>query len=111
MKRQIIITDLTRFGDGKPNVCTAGIDYSTGECIRPMPYLPFAECKRLGILPGGILGGDFNFKASRSGPHQEDSTYSGLKFHGACSAETFWEVLENSHWHPIAQKTRESFPF
>jgi len=34
MKRQIIITDLTRF-TGDQTICTAGIDYNTMECIPP----------------------------------------------------------------------------
>jgi hypothetical protein len=96
MKRQIIITDLTRFGDENPTVCTAGIDSNTGECIRPMPYLPISECKRLGILPGGILSGEFAYKANRVGPHQEDATAVGLKFHGASSSEAFHEILQDS---------------
>jgi len=36
MKRQIIITDLTRF-TGDQTICTAGIDYNTMECIPPLP--------------------------------------------------------------------------
>lgn len=96
MKRQIVITDLTRFGDANPNVCIAGIDTITGECIRPMPYLTLATCKRLGVLPGGILSGDFTYKSVRVGPHQEDSTTTDLKFHGASSSETFHEVLKDS---------------
>ena len=96
MKRQIIITDLTRFGDGNPHVCIAGIDYNSGECIRPIPYLTAEVCRRLSILPGGILSGDFTYRSDRAGPHQEDSKGSDLKFHGACSSETFKEVLVGS---------------
>ena len=103
MKRQIIITDLTRFGGGNPNVCTAGIDYNTGECIRPLPYLASAVCEKLCVLPGGILSGNFEYKAGRIGPHQEDSTYSDLKFHGACSSETFKEVLEGSRFASLTE--------
>jgi hypothetical protein len=93
MQRQIIITDLTRF-KGEQTVCTAGIDYNTMECIRPLPYLSKSDCERLSILPGGILSGDFEFKNKRGGPHMEDSSYTGkLKFHGAASTEAFREVL------------------
>jgi hypothetical protein len=57
MKRTIIVTDLTRFT--RPDiVCTAGIDITTGECVRPMPYIKTDECKRLKILPGAMLSGD-----------------------------------------------------
>jgi hypothetical protein len=110
MKRQIIITDLTRFGDGNPNVCTAGIDSITGECIRPMPYLTLATCKRLGILPGGILSGEFTFKTVSTGPHQEDSTAVGMKFHGACSSDAFREVLDDSSFESLADGFEISLP-
>src|SRR4051794_8484753 len=96
MKRQIIVTDLTRFKEGNPDVCIAGIDYNTGECIRPLPYLTTDVCEKLQILPGGILSGDFEYKKDRTGHHREDATYSDLKFHGACSSATFKEVLERS---------------
>lgn len=96
MKRSIIITDLTRFGEGKPIVCTAGIDPKSGECIRPLPYLPFSEFTRLGIFPGGILSGDFAPDASMKAPHTEDTHHKDLKFVGPCSAEDFRSVLENS---------------
>lgn len=110
MKRQIIITDLTRFKEGNPNVCTAGIDYNTGECIRPLPYLTAAVCEKLQILPGGILSGNFEYKKDRSGHHQEDATYSDLKFHGACSSETFREVLERSCFESLEKGFEISLP-
>ena len=59
MQRNIIVTDLTRFTN-KNIVCTAGIDPNDGQCIRPMPYLPSSECRRLKILPGApepVAGG------------------------------------------------------
>ena len=96
MKQSIIITDLTRFGEGKPIVCTAGIDAQTGECIRPLPYLPFSEFTRLGIFPGGILSGDFTPEPSRKAPHTEDARHKELQFLGPCSAEDFKSVLKDS---------------
>ncbi len=96
MKRSLIITDLTRFSAGNPKVCTAGIDRETGECIRPMPYLPFTECTRLGILPGGILTGEFTHFSPRTAPHTEDCRHQNLRFGGACSSAEFREVLERS---------------
>jgi hypothetical protein len=97
MQRSIIVTDLTRFSKKNNDiVCTAGIDPNTGECIRPMPYLQSAECKRLKILPGAILTGDFKPAPIRSGPHQEDSIYRALKFNGSCTSEQFKKVLADS---------------
>lgn len=96
MKRSIIITDLTRFGEGKPIVCTAGLDRQSGECIRPLPYLPFSDFTRLGIFPGGVLTGDFEPDASREAPHTEDSHHNDLKFLGPCSSDEFQSVLKGS---------------
>src|SRR5438552_9579734 len=96
MKRSIIITDLTRFSPGNPKVCTAGIDPATRECIRPMPYLPFTECSRLGMFPGGILSGEFTFIEPRTPPHTEDCRHQNLAFGGACSGAEFRRVLAGS---------------
>lgn len=96
MKRSIIITDLTRFAPGNPKVCIAGIDRETGACIRPMPYLPFTECQRLQIFPGGILAGEFNPVTSRTAPHTEDCHHKDLQFGGPCSGKEFRDVLLNS---------------
>lgn len=96
MKREIIITDLTRFAPGKPIVCTAGIDDSTGECIRPLPYLEFSNFTRMGIFPGGILSGDFTPHPKRHSPHIEDCNYEDLKFRGPCSSTDFHSVLSRT---------------
>ena len=56
---EIIITDLTRFSNPEI-VCIAGINMATSECIRPLPYISVADCKRLNILPGSKLEGVFN---------------------------------------------------
>ena len=96
MKRSIIITDLTRFREGNPNVCTAGIDPSTGECIRPQPHLPFSEFTRLGIFPGGVLSGNFEPDPARKAPHTEDFRHTDLEFHGPCSSGQFESVLKQS---------------
>jgi len=110
MKKSIIITDLTRFKTGNPNVCTAGIDGETGECIRPMPYLPFTECTRLGILPGGILTGEFSPAPSRTAPHTEDCKYQKLTFDGPCSGEEFRRVLEASCFAGVNEGFEFSLP-
>jgi hypothetical protein len=95
MKRTIIVTDLTRFSN-QDIVCTAGIDTTTGECIRPMPYLKSGICKKLNILPGAILAGNFTPIRNLKGPHQEDNTYEELEFTGPCTAELFKKVLVDS---------------
>jgi hypothetical protein len=91
----IIITDLTRF-ENKQIVCTAGINPETNECIRPMPYLPTSECKRLNILPGAVLRGNFG-PAYGEEPHSEDRKYVGqLTFRGPCSAKRFRSILKET---------------
>ncbi len=110
MQRSIIITDLTRFKPGKPEVCTAGIDQATGECIRPMPYLRFTECTRLGILPGGILTGDFNSAMGRRAPHTEDCNYQNLTFDGPCTGEEFRNVLVASCFPSVEAGFEVSLP-
>jgi hypothetical protein len=109
-KRALIITDLTRFKPGKPDICMAGIDRETGECIRPMPHLPFMECTRLGILPGGILVGEFAFVTNRTAPHTEDCNYSNLKFAGPCSGEEFRMVLEKNCFSSLEDGFQISLP-
>lgn len=92
---KIIVTDLTRFKK-QEIVCTAGIDIHTGKCIRPMPYLKASDCKRLNILPGAVLSGEFTPPQQLHGPHQEDMDYEGLKFEGPCTSDEFKGALESS---------------
>lgn len=90
---EIIITDLTRFSR-QDIVCTAGINPVTNECIRPLPYLQTNDCRRLNILPGAILEGNFTAKPYTS-PHTEDRNYQGqLSFKGQCSADAFMSILK-----------------
>jgi hypothetical protein len=102
MKRQIIVTDLTRFSN-KTIVCTAGIDSHTGECIRPMPYLKSTKCAELNILPGAILSGEFTPSSDRDGPHQEDCIYSKLSLEGACSSAEFKRALKRGLFDSIEE--------
>lgn len=100
----IIITDLTRFAN-QNIVCIAGINPTTNECIRPMPYLSTSECHRLNILPGAILSGKFT-QIPCTDPHTEDRNYQGrLRFKGPCSAEAFSTVLKASE----SPNTEEGF--
>lgn len=93
---KIIITDLTRFANDEI-VCMAGIEESTLECIRPMPYIKKDKCRDLNILPGAIIDGDFVNRQCTS-PHIEDRSYSKLKFYGPCSSDEFRNVLDKSSY-------------
>jgi hypothetical protein len=108
MKRTIIITDLTRFRD-ETIVCIAGIDRRTGECIRPMPYPKIAWCKKLNILPGAILTGDFTASTDRCGPHQEDCRYANLTFLGPCSSSDFRNLLVSSLFATVEEGFEKTF--
>ena len=91
--QNIIITDLTRFSN-KQIVCTAGVDLTTGQCVRPMPYLTTSECKRFNIFPGAIIKGEFTPVQQLTGPHQEDVLYKNLTCLGACSSSDFKLALQ-----------------
>jgi hypothetical protein len=68
-----------------------------------MPHLPFTECTRLGMLPGGILTGDFAFSKNRAAPHIEDCDYKNLKFNGPGSGKEFKQVLKGSSFASIEE--------
>jgi Dual OB-containing domain len=96
---KLIITDLTRFAEGKDKVCIAGIDIeSQAKCLRPIPYLPKSKIIDLSIVPGEILEGIFDDKKVNL-PHVEDVRYSKLKRAGPCKSKDFENVLQNST-HP-----------
>jgi len=86
--QKIIITDFTRFSNPEI-VCTAGIDLTTGQCIRPMPYFNAAFCKSLNIAPGAIISGEFTPVENLGGPHQEDMYYKNLSCLGPCTSSEF----------------------
>lgn len=88
-----IVTDLTRFAPGNPNVCTALVEMGSGVCVRPMPYFKFEAMKRLGVVPGAMFSGKFTAKAGLSYPHFEDCDYADLKYHGPASKAQFRDVL------------------
>ena len=100
--RKIIVTDLTRFSR-EDIVCIAGIDIESGECVRPLPYLPISECKRLNILPGAILSGKFRPAQNIELPHSEDMHYEDLKFLGSCQDTEFKRILSISCSQSIEQ--------
>jgi len=107
--RKIIITDLTRFSK-EDILCIAGIDIENGECIRPLPYLKIADCKRLNILPGAVLSGRFKINPSMEIPHSEDMIHENLQFHGPCSDDDFRSVLSNSCTQSIEEGFDVSLP-
>jgi len=90
--QKIIITDFTRFANPQI-VCTAGIDLTNGQCIRPMPYLNAAFCKSLHIVPGAIISGEFTPVQNLTGPHQEDMFYKNLSYLGLCTSSEFKNAL------------------
>ncbi len=92
VKSKIIVTDLTRFRK-LDKVCTAGIIPSTGQCVRPMPYLETAVCEKLSILPGAILEGDFSPVPDAQRPHVEDMFHKNLMFLGPAGSADFRNVL------------------
>ena len=92
---EIIITDLTRFSNPEI-VCIAGINKDTGECIRPLPYIQLSECKRLNVLPGNIINGDFTRSENIQNPHVEDYNYSTLSKIRACESNEFQTILESN---------------
>ncbi|MGV1097814.1 dual OB domain-containing protein [Thiovibrio sp. JS02] len=90
---EIIITDLTRF-KRSDIVCIAGINPETNECVRPLPYIATNDCRRLNILPGAKLEGNFVNRPC-SAPHTEDKSYEGqLTFNGPCTTEEFKAILK-----------------
>jgi len=109
MPMEIIITDLTRFSNPEI-VCIAGINMATSECIRPLPYISVADCKRLNILPGSKLEGVFNNNNNRGIPHIEDRSYTNLKYNGACTADEFHQVLNNTIARSISNEFGYLFP-
>lgn len=96
----IIVTDLTRFSKDDI-VCIAGIDVKSTKCIRPLPYIKKATCKKLKILPGAILEGKFTKPKSIDKPHTEDMHYEGLSFKGPCTSEEFESVLKATTYPSI----------
>ena len=86
--QKIIITDFIRFANPKI-VGTAGIDLTTGQCIRPMPFLNASFCKSLNIVPGAILTGEFTPVQNPAAPHQEDMSYKNLACMGPCTSSDF----------------------
>ncbi|MEZ6138918.1 MAG: hypothetical protein R3C53_28870 [Pirellulaceae bacterium] len=108
-KTRIIITDLTRFKEGNPHVCTAGVT-SDGTLIRPYPpYLEAKECERLDLHPGAILEGNFT-PANAGPPHVEDCKWDTLTYIDRCSSEEFREALESGLYSSISEGFEYDLP-
>lgn len=88
-----IVTDLTRFGAGNPNVCTALINMDTRKCVRPMPYFTYELMKKYNVLPGALFEGKFIPARVLENPHYEDCNYSDLKLVGSATGKDFKDVL------------------
>lgn len=106
---EIIITDLTRFSNPEI-VCIAGINQDTGECVRPLPYIKLAECKKHNILPGNVIDGDFKKVQNLDKPHLEDCNYTKLNRKKICTSEEFEALLESDISNSISEGFGYSFP-
>ncbi len=106
---EIIVTDLTRFSKDDI-VCIAGIDVKSTQCIRPLPYIKKAACKKLKILPGAILDGKFTKPKSIDKPHTEDMHYEGLSFKGPCTSDEFENVLKATTYPSINEGFDDKVP-
>jgi hypothetical protein len=101
MQQFIVVTDLTRFLN--PHlVCIAGLELTTGQCIRPMPYLGRDQYLTLNVLPGSILRGEFSPAPNCINPHQEDTNYQRLESIGICHTNVFKSLLEKDLSDSIA---------
>jgi hypothetical protein len=105
----IIVTDLTRFAK-EDIVCMAGIEVKSKQCIRPLPYPPKSECKRLKLLPGAILEGKFSKRKTVDRPHTEDMNHEGLSFKGPCTSEEFESVLRVATYPSINEGFDDKVP-
>jgi hypothetical protein len=97
---RIIVTDLTRF-NRKDLVCLAGLTEDGQHCIRPMRaakpgYVEFASCKKLNVLPGTILDGDFTMPHHIAPPHVETRNFTQLKVVGTATSDQFEAVLDKT---------------
>jgi hypothetical protein len=91
---RVIVTDLTRFKKGNPNVCLAGIDPKTRQCVRPYPYVSMTEYQRLNIVPGVILDWELINPSAVIKPHVEDMDYIKLPtVVGPCTSTAFEDIL------------------
>lgn len=109
MSMEIIITDLTRFSNPEI-VCIAGINMATNQCIRPLPYVSVADCKRLNILPGNVINGDFTKLEKIENPHSEDCRYTKLSRVRICGSAEFQELLESDLVGSIGEGFGYDFP-
>lgn len=96
---RIIVTDLTRFAN-QDIVCIAGINPSTNECIRPLPYIQKSFCQKHNVLPGKIIDGNFT-PCQCTAPHYEDKNYTNLKFLSPCNSEEFKCILKNTSFTSV----------
>jgi hypothetical protein len=106
----LIVTDLTRFLNNDL-VCIAGVDVKSKQCIRPLPYIAKMQCKKLKILPGAILEGEFTKPSRVDKPHTEDMNYADLAFKRPCTSEEFEKVLKATAYSSINEGFDDKVPF
>lgn len=104
-----IVTDLTRFGAGNPNVCTALVELSTGRCVRPMPYFSYALVREHNVIPGAKFSGSFIASSSASAPHFEDCDYSDLQLIGPAQCVEFETALSQTTASSICEGLEYQF--
>ncbi len=108
---EIVITDLTRFGkDNLDKVCIAGINITTGECIRPLPYIKLSQCKEANVLPGNVIKGNFTKMKSIENPHSEDCNYTKLSRTRICDSDEFQKLLDRDLVDSISKGFGYNFP-
>jgi hypothetical protein len=90
----IVVTDFTKFHN-KDIVCIAGLNPSSIECIRPMPYITCSSCLKYDVVPGVVLTGYFD-KRSAIAPHCEDRNCKNLTKSGFYSIGQFHDLLKKS---------------
>lgn len=54
------------------------------------------NAKKLNLLPGAILSGNFTPSPNLDHPHTEDMNHQNLQFHGHCSDAEFKQILSKS---------------
>ena len=107
---RLIVTDLTRFKN-KEILCMAGLMQGDATCVRPAraftgqgpTYYRYDDLRRLNVLPGTILEGEFGFPAQMHAPHVEDRVPQGrLTVVGAATSEEFETALAQSAYESLS---------
>jgi len=101
VRREIIVTDLTRFSDDR--VCLAGVDPVDMKLIRPMPYINQVECQQFNILPGTKIAADFRPSPTIEAPHTEDHQWQNKNILARATSDEFYNLLQATLSSSISQ--------